>query len=119
MDRDAEVINGIIMQMVRSGGIDFGEDHEEASVGAYKFATTEAQGTSFGASTATTDAATIAQLVKDAREANEKRERGELSAEDAPQAAVEAIVKAAVKRETEGRLSAAAAEAKKKAEEES
>ena len=119
MDRDAEVINGIIMQMVRSGGIDFGEDHEEASVGAYKFATTEAQGTSFGASTATTDAATIAQLVKDAREANEKRERGELSAEDAPQAAVEAIVKAAVKRETEGRLPAAAAEAKKKAEEES
>ena len=119
MDRDAEVINGIIMQMVRSGGIDFGEDHEEASVGAYKFATTEAQGTSFGASTATTDAATIAQLVKDAREANEKRERGELSAEDAPQAAVEAIVKAAVKRETEGRLSAAVAEAKKKAEEES
>ncbi len=119
MDRDAEVINGIIMQMVRSGGIDFGEDHEEASVGAYKFATTEAQGTSFGASTATTDAATIAQLVKDAREANEKRERGELSAEDAPQAAVEAIVKAAVQRETGGRLSAAAAEAKKKAEEES
>lgn len=102
MDRDAEVINGIVMQMVRSGGIDFGVQNEEASVGAYKFASSEAEETAFAPSTAaSTDADTIASLVREAREANEKRSRGELAAADAGQAAVEALVKAAVKRETE------------------